>query len=57
MIFIKNDCVGDSFGADNDAIGAADVYADAHDTDDNADCADFYADIDAFDNAFADMTT
>ena len=52
MIFIKNDCVGDSFGADNDAVGAADVYADAHDTDDNADCADVYADIYAFDDSY-----
>ena len=54
MIFILNDCASDSFGADNDAIGTADVCADAHD---NADCADVYADIDAFDNAYADMTT
>ena len=57
MIFILNDCASDSFGADNDAVGAADVYADAHDTDDNADCADVYADIDAFDKAYANMTT
>ena len=52
MIFIKNDFVGNSFGADNDAIGAADVYADAHDTDDNADCADVYAVIGAFDDSY-----